>query len=115
MVRGKTSCRQHQFSGLGLASVPYHVEAIDVMHVSVLPAPIVLGILEHGDLRTIEHRWFVHVIPDIEVRSRALRTQGGKWEQRTEGRKKTNSVRAESSWESRQMHLSGSSQDHQGP
>ena len=108
MVRGKTSCHQHQFSGLGLASVPYHVEAIDVMHVSVLPAPIVLGILEHGDLRTIEHRWFVHVIPDIEVRSRALRTQGGKWEQRTEGRKKTNSVRAESSWESRQMHLSSS-------
>ena len=114
MVRGKTSCRQRQFSGLGLASVPYHVEAIDVMHISVLPAPIVLGILEHGDLRTVEHRWFIHVIPDIEVGSRALRTQGRKWEQRTEGRK-TNSVRAESSWEFRQMHLSGSSQDHQGP
>ena len=86
MVRGKTSCRQRQFSGLGLASVPYHVEAIDVMHISVLPAPIVLGILEHGDLRTVEHRWFIHVIPDIEVGSRALRTQGRKWEQRTEGR-----------------------------
>lgn len=48
-------------------SVPYHVEAIDVMHVSVLPAPIMLGILEHGDLRTIEHGRFIHVIPDIEV------------------------------------------------
>lgn len=50
-------------------SASYHVEAIDVMHVSVLPAPIMLGILEHGNLRTIEYRWFVHVIPDIEVGS----------------------------------------------
>lgn len=47
--------------------VPYHVEAIDVVQVSVLPAPIMLGILEHGDLRAIEHGRFVHVIPDIEV------------------------------------------------
>lgn len=39
------------------------------MHIPVLPAPIMLGILEHGDLRTIEYRWFVHVIPDKEVGS----------------------------------------------
>lgn len=47
----------------------YHVEAIDVVHVSVLPAAVMLGILEHGDLRAIEHRRFIHVIPDIEVGS----------------------------------------------
>lgn len=50
-------------------SASYHVEAIDVMDVSVLPAPIMLGILKHSNLRTIEHRWFIHVIPDIEVGS----------------------------------------------
>ena len=50
-------------------SASYHIEAIDVMHVSVLPAPIMLRIFEHGNLRTIEHRWFIHIIPDIEVGS----------------------------------------------
>jgi hypothetical protein len=50
-------------------SVPYHIEAIDVMDIPVLPAPIMLGILEHGDFRTIEYRWFIHVIPDIEIGS----------------------------------------------
>lgn len=64
---------------------PYHVEAIDVMHVLGAPSPHSAGHPEHGDLRTVEHRRLVHVIPDIEVGSRALRTQGGKWEQRTEG------------------------------
>lgn len=52
-----------------ISSRHVHIKAIDVMHIPVLPAPIMLGILEHGDLRTIEYRWFVHVIPDKEVGS----------------------------------------------
>lgn len=49
------------------AQEPHHIEAVNVVDVPVLPAPVVPGVLEHGDLRAIEHRRFIHVVPDKEV------------------------------------------------
>lgn len=44
----------------------YHIEAIKVVNVSVLPDTMKC-IFVHGDLRPIKHRRLVHVIPDVLI------------------------------------------------
>ena len=50
----------------------HKVKAIEVVNVSVFPAIGMDTILVHGDLRTIEHRRLVHVVPVKEVGTTAL-------------------------------------------
>ena len=66
------------------------------MDVPVLPATIMHSILQHGDLRTIEHRWFIHVIPNIKVRSWTLKIQAPSM-YRKKMMKKRNTVRKKAS------------------
>lgn len=44
----------------------HHIEAIQVVHVAVLPGSMHC-IFDHGDLWPIEDRRLIHVIPDIKI------------------------------------------------
>jgi len=49
----------------------YHVESVNIVKVAVLPATSVSSILVHRDLRSVEHRRLVHVVPREKVACRA--------------------------------------------
>lgn len=49
----------------------HHIEAIDVVHVTVLPGAM-HGVLVHSDLWPIEDRRLIHVIPGVQVLHGAL-------------------------------------------
>ena len=41
------------------------------MHITMFPAAVMLGVLMHGDLGTVEHRWFIHVVPRVQIKRAA--------------------------------------------
>mmetsp|Transcript_85066 Transcript_85066/g.259867 ORF Transcript_85066/g.259867 Transcript_85066/m.259867 type:complete len:650 (+) Transcript_85066:880-2829(+) len=55
-----------------LESGAVHVVAVHVVHIAMLHVAIrVDGVPGHGDLRPVENRWLVHVVPNVRVRVRA--------------------------------------------
>lgn len=44
----------------------HHIKAIQVVHVTVLPLPV-LGILHHRDLWSVKDGRLIHVIPHIQI------------------------------------------------
>lgn len=54
-------------------SVPHHIKSIDIVDVSVLPLSMYC-IFVHSDLRPIEHRRLIHVIPSKEILHRTLKS-----------------------------------------
>ena len=53
-----------------------HVEAVEVVHVAVLPGPV-HRVLVHGDLGPVEDGRLVHVVPGVQVLHGALSGEGG--------------------------------------
>lgn len=47
-------------------------DTVDIVYVTMLPASVMDGVLWSSDLRAVEDSRLVHVVPNPEVRSRAL-------------------------------------------
>mmetsp|Transcript_2579 Transcript_2579/g.5150 ORF Transcript_2579/g.5150 Transcript_2579/m.5150 type:complete len:338 (-) Transcript_2579:1316-2329(-) len=66
-VRGGPLAATHD---LALRRRALLVHAVKVVPLAVLDALQVLGVLGHGDLRSVEDRWLVHIVPRKEVKGR---------------------------------------------
>lgn len=45
----------------------YLHETIDIVELSVLDISIVNTVFGHGHFWAVENRWFVHIIPDVDI------------------------------------------------
>lgn len=48
------------------------MESINIVHISVLKLSVMFCIFVHGDFWSIENRWLIHIVPDMNVFSGSL-------------------------------------------
>jgi len=64
-----SQCR-HYSRETNSGTTTYDVHAVDVVYVAMFPAAVMDAVLVHSDLRSIEHRRLVHVVPRVHVTRR---------------------------------------------